>query len=221
MKTQNGKTNLLGRFSIKTKLFFIVIVAAVTPVILGAIMVTRSYSETSRLEKLSRGLKMQAVMRDLRIMVADHRQAWKTYQKGIIPKETLDAFDAKVEEVVENFDQLNETFGKEMALYEEAKKVKTSWRAILELKKTIAVGQDVTGNTGHTDLIKRTAALSHSLLLSAGMILDTDPKTQYLNFALTVELPTLIRSTNEARYLGTMILIDKKLTQKFAKKLIN
>lgn len=86
----NGKTNLLGRFSIKTKLFFIVIVAA-QPWLIPAIMVTRSYSETSRLEKLSRGLKMQAVMRDLRIMVADHRQAWKTYQKGIIPKETLDA----------------------------------------------------------------------------------------------------------------------------------
>ena len=220
MKKKTTKTNWLGRFSIKTKLFFIVMVAAAAPVVLGTIMAVRSFNETATLEKLSRGIRMTGLIQELRHQLADHRQAWKTFQKGAGAKDTIDATDSKVENLMVRGEQLNEEFGREFQVYEMWREARSQWNKILDIKKSVAVGQDVTQPTGHTDLIKHLLTISQTVSLNAGLILDSDPKTLYMILAQVQELPTLMRTTNEARYWGAMILLDKKVIAKFGKDLI-
>jgi methyl-accepting chemotaxis protein len=221
-KMKNKRTmSWLGNFTIKTKLFFIVAVAAITPVVLGTMMAVQSFSETARLERLNKGLRLTDVIRSLRHQLAEHRQAWKTLQKGAGTKEAIDAIDPKVEQLLAAGDIMNEEFGREVMIYDSWKKSREQWNNILELKKAVAPGQDVTQSTGHTPLIKHLLGISQEIALNAGLILDSDAKTQYMVFGHVQELPTLMRSSNEARYWGTMILLDKNLMKKFGKDLIN
>jgi hypothetical protein len=96
-KMKTGKSSWMGKFSIRKRLIFIVAVAAITPIVLGTLKIRESISETNRLDWLSHGIRGVELIRELRFLMGDHRQMWKTYQKTGGSREALDSLDTAIE----------------------------------------------------------------------------------------------------------------------------
>ena len=196
-KTAGGLTGVLNRFKIKARLYAILAIAAITPIVLGTMYYVRASNEITVVNREVRGLQFIYVMRNVRVEVSAHYLLWNAVEAGFSSKEALEKSEAKIEEWFKKGEELERVSGVELEITKLWASAREKWDAMRKLQTTLVRGVRSNRASGHPELDRNLMEITSSISEKSGLILDTEAASYNLIIALTVDLPTLIRATRE------------------------